>query len=159
MGQEQTHRTTIRNESPEPLKLEAMHAALERILLDHQAPEGEVSVLITDDAELQRLNRTYRGIDEATDVLTFPAPETAQGQIGDIAVSIDFARRQAEARGVPIHEEAAMLVIHGGLHLVGYNDETPEERAEMVKRMNEVANACGIATDDDWSSLTHGGGP
>ena len=135
-----------------------MQTALERTLLDHQANEGEVSVLITDDAEMQRLNRTYRGIDEATDVLTFPAPETAQGQIGDIAVSIDFARRQAKARGVPIHEEVAMLVIHGGLHLVGYNDETPEERAEMLKRMNEVAEACGIATDDDWSSLPHGGG-
>lgn len=130
---------------------------MESILTHHKAREGEVCVLITDDAELQRLNRTFRGIDEATDVLTFSAPETAQGEIGDIAVSIDFARRQAGLRGVPIHDEVAMLVIHGGLHLVGYDDETPDERAEMLKRMNEIAATCGIATDDSWSSLPHGG--
>lgn len=113
-------------------------------------------MLVTSDEEMRRLNRQFRGVDEATDVLSFPAPATSHGQIGDIAVSIGFARRQAVVRGVPIEDEIAMLAIHGGLHLAGFDDETPEQRADMLSRMNEVAAACGIATDPEWSSLPHG---
>ena len=133
-----------------------MRAALEHLLDRYGAPGGEVSVLFSSDDELRRLNRTFRGVDEATDVLSFPAPDGVEGQIGDIAVSVDFARRHAERRGVPIHEEAALLALHGALHLMGYDDGTEEERDEMVRRMNEVAEACGISTDPNWASLPHG---
>jgi rRNA maturation RNase YbeY len=138
------------------LKLEPVSAALAHLRARHSQLEGEISVLVTTDEEMRRLNRTFRGIDESTDVLSFPAPPTAAGQIGDIAVSVGFARRQAESRGVPIEDEIAMLAIHGGLHLAGFGDETPEQRAEMVRMMNEIAAACGVATDDGWSSLPHG---
>lgn len=135
-----------------------MEAALRHVLQAHGVPEGEVSVLITVDEAMEGLNRKFRGTDGPTDVLSFPAPATVPGQVGDIAVSIDFARRQAEARGVPIEDEVAMLVIHGALHLAGFDDGTPDQRAVMVARMNEAAASCGIATDDEWSSLPHGGG-
>ena len=133
-----------------------MRAALEHLLDGYDGPSGEVSVLFTSDDELRRLNRTFRGIDEATDVLSFPAPEGVEGQIGDIAVSVGFARRHAERRGVPIHEEAALLALHGALHLMGYDDGTEEQRDDMVRRMNEVAEACGMSTDPDWGSLPNG---
>lgn len=149
--------TTIQNGSSEPLKLETIQAALDALFKQYESPGGEVSVLITDDQEMKKLNLAFRGIDEATDVLTFPAPQTVEGQVGDIAISISFARRQAESRGVPIHEEIAMLAIHGGLHLMGYDDTTDEERDDMIQRMNEVAASCGITTDKDWCSLPHGG--
>ncbi|MEX2243681.1 MAG: rRNA maturation RNase YbeY [Fimbriimonadaceae bacterium] len=135
-----------------------MEAALRHVFEQHGVPSGEASVLITVDGAMEGLNRKFRGTDGPTDVLSFPAPATVPGQVGDIAVSIDFARRQAEARGVPIEDEVAMLVIHGALHLAGFDDGTPEQRAEMVARMNEAAASCGIATDDEWSSLPHGGG-
>jgi rRNA maturation RNase YbeY len=139
------------------LKLDRIEAALKHVLERHGVPVGDVSVLITINEAMATLNRSFRGTNGPTDVLSFPAPPTAPGQIGDIAVSIDFARRQAEARGVPIEDEVAMLVIHGALHLAGFDDSTPEQRAEMLAHMNEAAAGCGIATDEDWGSLPHGG--
>ncbi|HXH60214.1 MAG TPA: rRNA maturation RNase YbeY [Fimbriimonadaceae bacterium] len=139
------------------MRLEDLERALEFVLERHGVPEGEVSVLLTDDGEMRRLNQRFRGVDEATDVLTFPAPDGLEGQVGDIAVSMDFARRGAESRGVPIEEEAAMLVIHGGLHLAGYDDETEEERGKMSHMMNEAASALGLACDEGWASQPHGG--
>jgi rRNA maturation RNase YbeY len=151
-----SNQTAIQNDSGESLRLERVSTALSELRARYKQLEGEISVLITTDPEMKRLNTTFRGIDETTDVLSFPAPASASGQIGDIAISISFARRQAESRGVPIEDEIAMLAIHGGLHLAGFGDETPELHADMVRRMNEVAASCGVSTDLDWSSLPHG---
>ena len=156
MSQTKRHTAAIRNESSEPLKVDVIRKAIEHLLDRYGVPGGEVSLLFSSDDELRRLNRTFRGIDSATDVLSFPAPEGVDGQIGDIAVSVDFARRHAERRGVPIHEEAALLALHGALHLMGYDDGTEEQRDDMVRRMNEVAEACGMSTDPDWGSLPNG---
>lgn len=149
--------TAIQNDSGESLRLDVVVTALD-YLCSSYGLAGEVTVLVTVDGAMRALNNRFRGIDEPTDVLTFPAPSTARGHCGDIAVSIEFARRQAESRGVPMEEEIAMLAIHGGLHLAGFDDETEDGRADMVRRMNEVARACGITPDRDWSSLPHGGG-
>jgi rRNA maturation RNase YbeY len=127
-------------------------------LCSRHGVRGEVNVRVVSDEEMARLNKSFRGIAGATDVLTFPAPPSAHGQAGDIAISAGFARRQAALRGVPIEEELAMLAVHGGLHLAGYDDEDDEGRNEMVRLMNEVAVACGITPDAGWSSLPHGGG-
>lgn len=148
--------TAIQNDSGESLRLDVVVTALDH-LCDQYGLQGEVSVLVTGDAAMRSLNHRYRAIDEPTDVLTFPAPSSAHSQCGDIAVSIDFARRQAALRGVPIEEEIAMLAIHGGLHLAGFDDETDDGRADMVRRMNEIAVSCGVTPDADWSSLPHGG--
>ena len=150
------YKITIQNESQEPLKLEIIESALAHVLKAHALPQGEVSVLISDNQKLRELNSQFRNIDEPTDVLTFPAPLTAQGQIGDIAVSIDFARRAAALRSVPIENETAMLVVHAALHLAGFDDQTVEERQQIVKIMNEHAELLGLETDENWSSLPHG---
>ncbi|MCU0316096.1 MAG: rRNA maturation RNase YbeY [Fimbriimonadaceae bacterium] len=133
-------------------------AAVRQCLLTLLKTEGSakpVTLLITNSEEMRRLNREMRGIDQATDVLTFPAPDQAP-VLGDIALSIEFATLQAKRRKVRLQDEMAMLAVHGGLHLLGWNDETDDERQKMVEKMNEVMTLCGLPTDDHWESLPHG---
>lgn len=113
---------------------------------------GEVALLLTDSDAVRDLNRRFRGLDESTDVLTFPS---GVDQGGDVAISVPEARRQAALRGVPARDETLFLAIHGGLHLMGLDDETEPERAAMVDRMNDVARAIGLPPDEAWASLLH----
>ena len=93
-------------------------------------PEGEatVAVRITDDGEMQRLNKTYAGEDHATDVLSF---EGEGPHLGDIAVSWPRVVAQAAQWGHGEDEELSVLLVHGLLHLLGWNHATPEETEEM----------------------------
>lgn len=101
-----------------------------------------------------------RGINEATDVLTFPADPQWPGTLGQIAVSMDFASRGAAARGVTLTEETAFLALHGALHLAGWDDDSEEERLKMVAEMNRIARLVGLTPDTEWSSQPHlTGGP
>jgi probable rRNA maturation factor len=94
---------------------------------------GEVSVLLTNDAELKRLNRTFRGKNKPTDVLSFPAPpEVAHIHAGDLAVSLDTAARQAALFGHSLRDELRILLLHGLLHLSGLDHET--DHGEMAAR-------------------------
>jgi len=92
---------------------------------------GDVDVLLTSDAHLRRLNREFRGKDRPTDVLSFPAPESLNGHrrvAGDLAISVETAARQAEERGHALATELEILVLHGLLHLAGYDHETDQGR-------------------------------
>lgn len=151
-------RIEIRNESRTRLSLDQILLCIKTALDAHNARPGEVSVLLTLDPKMQELNLRFRGIDASTDVLTFPAPSTASAALGDIAISMDAAKKQARARKVRIVDETAMLAIHGALHLVGFDDKTEKESAAMLKKMNDVAKKCGIPTENEWSSLAHGEG-
>lgn len=123
------------------------------------AEPSRLQVLLADNDTLRTLNEAHRMVDEATDVLSFPAPEPKfRGHLGEVAVSLDFARLGAEARGVPVEEEAAMLTAHGALHLLGFEDESEAEREAMVAAMNRVAEATGLTPDPNWASIEHGGG-
>jgi probable rRNA maturation factor len=104
---------------------------------------GEVEVLLTSDAELKRLNRSFRGKNKATDVLSFPAfipegfppgflPDTA----GDLAISLETAARQAAAFGHSLRDEVRILLLHGLLHLSGLDHET--DHGEMAAREAEL---------------------
>lgn len=98
---------------------------------------GEVSVLLTSDAELKRLNRAYRGKNKATDVLSFPAPEEIfDAHAGDLAISLDTAARQATEFGHPLNAELRILLLHGLLHLSGHDHET--DSGEMAARESEL---------------------
>jgi probable rRNA maturation factor len=101
-----------------------------------------VSLLLTDDPGIHDLNRAWRGIDKPTDVLSWPqdaeGAETALAEdapdvLGDVAISLDTAARQAAARGWAVEEEVALLLVHGALHLLGYEDETNEGADEMKR--------------------------
>jgi probable rRNA maturation factor len=85
---------------------------------------GEVSVLLTGDAAIRALNRKYRRKDKATDVLSFPAAETPKGVAGDLVISRETALSQAMERGHTLDMEIRVLLLHGLLHLAGYDHET-----------------------------------
>ncbi len=87
---------------------------------------GEVTVLLAGDDRLRELNREFRRKNKATDVLSFPAGEHADGSAGDLAISIETARRQAEDQGHTLLEEVRILILHGVLHLAGMDHETDD---------------------------------
>ena len=93
--------------------------------LDMSSNEYEISLLITDDETIRQYNKEYRNKDRATDVLSFPMEDDVM--LGDIAVSFDTAKRQAEEAEINIDREVAFLFIHGLLHLLGYDHEISEE--------------------------------
>lgn len=128
---------------------DAVTAAMERF-----KKSGEVVVKLGDANELQALNKQFRGQDRTTDVLTFPAPETA-GYWGDIVISLDHAQAQARLRGVRMIDEAAMLAVHGCLHLLGFDDHTEEERIEMVRLQNEILTSIHLPSDEQWQSIPY----
>jgi probable rRNA maturation factor len=107
----------------------------------------ELSLVVTDDPGIQRLNLQFRGIDAPTDVLAFgagggdapfvTAPEGTR-YLGDVVISLPRARDQAAEEGHPVGDELALLVVHGVLHLLGYDHATPEEEAAMWARQAAV---------------------
>jgi len=107
--------------------------------------EGELTVVITDDDRVRELNRRYRGVDSPTDVLAFGGAAEgfveAPGAIpylGDVVISYPHVRAQAEEQGHSPDRELALLVIHGVLHLLGYDHTTPEEEAIMWARQEAI---------------------
>ena len=106
---------------------------------------GEVDVLLTSDAELQRLNRTYRGKNNPTDVLSFPTPfEVAPQHAGDLAISLDTAARQAAAFDHSLEVEIKVLLLHGLLHLSGEDHET--DSGEMAARESALRTTLKLPT-------------
>jgi probable rRNA maturation factor len=94
---------------------------------------GAVDVLLTTDRTLRQLNRSFRGKDQPTDVLSFPAPPAfAKKHAGDLAISIETAARQAKAFAHPTQDEVKILILHGLLHLAGEDHET--DKGEMATR-------------------------
>ena len=89
-----------------------------------------ITCLIANDAEVRRLNRKFRGKNQATDVLSFP-PANVNGFAGDIAISIDRARMQAAERGHSLADELRILMLHGALHLAGMDHEC--DSGEMAR--------------------------
>ena len=100
---------------------------------------AEVGVLVCDDPTICALNRQYRGKDRPTDVLSFPAgaaPGDGPRYLGDVAISLDTARRQAAERRVPLERELALLLLHAVIHLSGYDHEADDgEMARLEARM------------------------
>jgi probable rRNA maturation factor len=104
---------------------------------------GELSVLVTGDREIRRLNREWRGKDKPTDVLSFEQPPHT-GLLGDVVISLDTARRQAAEGGRPLSEELARLLAHGLLHLVGHDHLRPAEARRMARAEVELLGRVGL---------------
>ena len=99
-------------------------------------PEAEVGCLLVTDRRIRALNRRYRGEDSPTDVLAFPqgeggGPPGHPGLLGDVVISVETAARQAARAGSSLEREAALLLIHGILHLLGHDHATAAERRRM----------------------------
>ena len=106
-------------------------------------PGRELTVRITGDRELRRLNASFLGVDDVTDVLSFPSGETA-GYLGDLALSWPAVARQAAAFGHPHELEAAMLAVHGLLHLLGWDHDTPAGAEEMERLTQACLARAGL---------------
>jgi len=130
---------------PEQLLERAAQAALTH---ESESLDCELSIVLTDDARLQELNRDYLGIDAPTDVLSFPAsetdPETGERYIGDILISIPRAQSQAAAAGHAVESEVQLLVVHGVLHLLGHDHGEPEDKSRMWKSQAEILESLGL---------------
>lgn len=125
-------------------------------------PQAEVSVVLADDEYIHQLNRQYRGKDMPTDVLSFAMNDLCQGEhepniaeapdnmeilLGDIIISLETTARQAEEYGHSLERELAYLTVHGMLHLLGYDHEEEEERAEMRQEEEYVLSLLGITRE------------
>ena len=107
---------------------------------------GNVSVMLATDKTVRALNKEYRGKNKATDVLSFPVdaehPSAAKRQAGDLAISLDTAHRQAEEHGHALQMEVKILMLHGLLHLAGYDHET--DGGEMAGRESALRKQLGL---------------
>ena len=117
------------------------------------APPAEVALLLATDDEIRRLNREYRGIDAITDVLSFalqesedafPEPPDGAQSLGQVVVSYPRAVSQAEEYGHSTEREVAFLIVHGVLHLLGHDHQTPEEEARMRDKQEAVLTTLGL---------------
>ena len=136
--------------------VEVIHSAVHATLEAHEAEGCEVSVLLTDDADLRQLNRDYRGIDAPTDVLAFAMREGEDSDInpillGDLVISLETAARQAATKdgisgtGGNLETEAAVLAVHGVLHLLGYDHQTQEEATTMFEKQETIFNSLQVS--------------
>ncbi len=98
--------------------------------------QGEVTLLLADNNRIRDLNRSFRGKNKTTDVLSFPAAENGEGVAGDLAISVPIAATQAATHGHTLAEELRILTLHGLLHLAGYDHET--DSGEMRAREAEL---------------------
>ena len=107
--------------------------------------EGEVALLLTDDAAMHALNRDWRGKDKPTDVLSFPADPVEAPFLGDIAIGFGVASQDAAARGISLADHLSHLIIHGYLHLIGYDHIEDTEAREMEELEVRALATLGIA--------------
>ncbi len=131
-------------------------AALAQFAPELANPRLSVSILFADDAEVQALNREWRGKDKPTNVLSFPMLERAElialssdgppELLGDIALALETCTREAAEKGISLEAHAAHLIIHGLLHLAGHDHETTQQDAAAMEALEIKALACmGLA--------------
>jgi len=149
------YRVTVINQLTTRKVYEPIVRAVREAMHQHDAPESEIVICLANSPLLLELNQQYRKIDSTTDVLTFPSPENYSSSLGDVIINWDMADAHARLRGIKPIEEAAMLAVHGALHLLGFDDHTDEDRSKMIEAMNQAMRAANLPTDDNWSSMPH----
>ncbi len=131
------------NQNQHPVDSKALQSQIGQVLEKLGETQCELSLLLTDDAEIRQLNKTYRDRDHATDVLSFPQDEDAVNEsgdtlLGDVVISVETAARQAEEHHLSFNEELILLAIHGILHLLGYDHERSPQDARIMKDKTQV---------------------
>jgi len=123
-------------------------AALAVLAQQGKSPDTIMTIVISDDEKLQHLNQQFLGIDQTTDVLSFPSgdidPDTGGKYLGDILISFPQAQRQADAAGHSLSDELQLLVVHGCLHLLGFDHDNEDNKKIMWAAQNEILNLLGV---------------
>lgn len=130
---------------------ELIERTVETVLLMEGDEGCEVSVFLTDDAEIQRLNKLYRDVDRPTDVLAFAMREGADGELnreilGDVVISVPRAEEQSSIYGHDLSVEMSILVAHGVLHLLGYEHEQEDDVLVMRRKLRDVLRFLGYGS-------------
>jgi len=111
--------------------------------------ETDLTIVLTGDEKLRQLNRDYLNLDSPTDVLSFPAseqdPETGTSYLGDVLISVPRAKIQADRAGHTLEEELQLLVVHGVLHLLGYDHASVRQKSGMWKAQDRVLADLGLS--------------
>jgi len=122
-------------------------AAQTALLLEHHTSAANITIVLSDDTQLQKLNFEFLQINTPTDVLSFPVdekdPETNERYLGDIVISYPRALVQAAAGGHNVRDELLLLVVHGVLHLLGYDHSQEGEKRVMWERQSEILKELG----------------
>ncbi len=149
------HGISVENDAGYAVDAARMAEAAQTVLQQHRIdPASEITVVVADDETVRKLNAEYRGVDSVTDVLSFPAdplPPELAGEIddapylGDIVIAYPYATAQAASLGHDAADSLTLLVAHGTLHLLGYDHDTPERRAEMWAAQERALTALGIS--------------
>jgi len=125
-----------------------LHAAQLTLDLENTSAGSELSVVIGDDTLLKRLNRNYRQLNTTTDVLSFPSsdpdPDTNLIYLGDVVISLPRAQEQANAGGHLLVDELQLLVVHGTLHLLGYDHLERTDKKKMQAAQDSVLTQLGV---------------
>ncbi len=116
--------------------------------LSAEGADLDLSVVFVDDEAIHELNRRYLKHDYPTDVISFDLRGEGPGADGEVVVSVDTARREAEVRKVTFKSEVLLYCIHGTLHLLGYDDHDPKERTRMHQRQTEILAQIGHETTE-----------
>ncbi|MCA9910434.1 MAG: rRNA maturation RNase YbeY [Anaerolineae bacterium] len=148
------HEIEVLNEEGVPLDADLLCAATNCVLAqEHVTADSAMTIVISDDAHVASLNQQYRGIDSATDILSFPAdvppidiPDEPP-YLGDLIIAYPYAAAQAAREGHVLNQSLALLVVHGTLHLLGYDHDTPEQRARMWQAQATALSTLGIPLD------------
>jgi probable rRNA maturation factor len=141
----------VQNEGSGDIDTVRLQQAATATLKRHEVdPDSSVSIVITSNEAVQALNKQHRNVDAPTDVLSFPAddlPEEIEGEapyLGDLLIAYPYAKAQAEREQHPLSDSLTLLVVHGTLHLLGYDHDSPANRAEMWAVQAEVLRELGI---------------
>jgi probable rRNA maturation factor len=116
-------------------------------VLSEACPSAELSVAVVGDEEMRVLNRRFLNRDRPTDVLAFAYTVSGDHVEGEVVVNAEEALRQGSQRAHGPEDELLLYAVHGALHVLGWDDSTPEDRRRMHKREREILAACGRALD------------
>lgn len=123
-------------------------SALLRTPLAKKKTPIDMAVVLTDDKTIRLLNRDYRGMDKPTNVLSFPSgeapPKKGVYALGDVILSYDTLEREAKAQGKPLRQHAVHLLVHGTLHLLGFDHDNDKTAARMERLEIKILHEMGI---------------
>jgi len=139
------------DQSQLPLDTARLTKAARMVLEDAELDRAEISIAVVDDPTIRRLHQEYLEIDEPTDVMSFVLEQEDGALEGEVVVSADTARSAAEGYGWPAADELLLYVLHGTLHLVGYDDTTPELRIQMRRQEKQYLARFGLEAPRDDS--------
>lgn len=137
-------RVSVANPYEQPLDFQALKAAAKAVLEGEGVRDGKVTLAFVNNPHIHRLNKQFLDHDEPTDVLTFPYTDPGKKVEGEVVIGYEVAAEYAADRGIAVGQELLLYVIHGCLHLCGYDDKTAKAAKEMRGKEREYLKKLGL---------------